>query len=429
MQNNINVKVIISFLLILLLIFLIGCGGVVPSPSTKGNVSGRVMIPEPTTSMSREDISGYIPLSNATVTVTDSEGVTHTVITDENGYYNIPDVAPGTNYIITATETVDGNTVVYKDVVPEILEGENCDAGTADETSTALALVVETLLDEGVVQEEIDLEEIQNSTNFETTVEEVSAVLAENGDVTTDSNVNNAVESTTEEIIENTNYSPDITSVPIITATVGIEYVYDVEATDPNGDSLNYSLVIFPDGMTIDSSTGVISWTPIVDQIGNCEVSIEVSDGELFATQNFTITVNPGSTTTPNIKLNPSTQTLTQGSQFTLSVVVENVTDLLGASVTLNFDAAKLQYVSSSAGSFIPNATLMDSSAGGSVILDVAGMGASSCASGTGTIITVVFDTIASGNTNITFGATDLRDENNDSITHTTGSGCLVTIN
>jgi len=59
----------------------------------------------------------------------------------------------------------------------------------------------------------------------------------------------------------------------------------------------------------------------------------------------------------------------------------------------LNFDATKLQYVSSSTGSFIPNATLMDSIAGGSVTLDVAGMGTSSCASGTGTIITVVFDT------------------------------------
>jgi hypothetical protein len=367
--------------------------------------------------------------NNATVTVTDSEGVTHTVTTDENGYYNIPNVAPGTNYVITATGTVDGNTVVYKDVVPEILEGENCDAGTADETSTALALVVETLLDEGVAQEEINLEDIQNSTNFETTVEEVSTVLAENGDVTTDSNVNNAVENTTEEIIDNTNYSPKITSDPIIAATVGIEYVYDVEATDPNGDILTYSLVVFPDGMTIYSSTGVISWTPIVDQIGNYEVSIEVSDGELFVTQNFTITVSPGTTTTPNVKLVPSSQTLTQGSQFTLSVVVENVTDLLGASVTLNFDAAKLQYVSSSAGSFISNATLMDSSAGGSVTLDVAGMGASSSASGTGTIITVVFDTIASGSTNITFGATTLRDENNDSISHTTGSGCSVTVN
>jgi len=330
MQNNINVKVMISFLLIFLLILLIGCGGVAPLPSTKGTVSGRVMIPAPATSMSREDISGYIPLSNATVTVTDSEGVTHTVTTDENGYYNIPNVAPGTNYVVTATGTVDGNTVVYKDVVPEILEGENCDAGTADETSTALALVVETLLDEGVAQEEIDLEEIQNSANFETTVEEVSTVLEENGNVTTDPNVNNEVESTTEEIIENTNYSPDITSVPIITATVGIEYVYDVEASDPNGDILTYSLIVFPDGMTIDSSAGVISWTPIADQIGNCEVSIEVSDEELFATQNFTITVSSGTTTTPNVKLAPSSQTLTQGSQFILSVVVENVTDLKG---------------------------------------------------------------------------------------------------
>jgi len=48
---------------------------------------------------------------------------------------------------------------------------------------------------------------------------------------------------------------------------------------------------------------------------------------------------------------------------------------------------------------------------------------------GSGTIMTVTFDTIASGSTNITLGATDLRDNNNVSITHTTGSGCSVTIN
>jgi hypothetical protein len=112
-------------------------------------------------------------------------------------------------------------------------------------------------------------------------------------------------------------------------------------------------------------------------------------------------------------------------------VVVEDVTDLRGASVTLNFDASKLQYSSSSAGSFIPNATLMDSSTNGSVTLDIAGLGASGyhIGIGTGTIMTVKFDTIDTGNTNITFDTTILRDKDNDTITHVKSSGCLVTIN
>jgi hypothetical protein len=129
----------------------------------------------------------------------------------------------------------------------------------------------------------------------------------------------------------------------------------------------------------------------------------------------------------PNLELTPSIQSVNLGNQGTINVVVEEVTDLRGASIILNFDASKLQYISSAAGTFIPNATLMTSSTNGSITLDVAGLGTFSYASGTGTIMTIVFERIAAGNTDITFGVTDLRDRDNVSISHTTGSGCLIT--
>ena len=129
----------------------------------------------------------------------------------------------------------------------------------------------------------------------------------------------------------------------------------------------------------------------------------------------------------PNLELTPSIQSVNLGNQATINVVVEDVTDLRGASIILNFDASKLQYISSAAGSFIPDATLMTSSTNGSITLDVAGLGAFSYASGTGTIITIVFERIATDNTNITFGTTELRDKDNIFITHSTGSGCLIT--
>jgi hypothetical protein len=112
----------------------------------------------------------------------------------------------------------------------------------------------------------------------------------------------------------------------------------------------------------------------------------------------------------PNLELTPSIQSVNLGNQGTINVVVEEVTDLKGASIILNFDASKLQYISSVAGSFIPDATLMDSNTNGSITLDVAGLGTFSYASGTGTIITVVFERIAAGNTDITFGVTELRE-------------------
>jgi hypothetical protein len=110
-------------------------------------------------------------------------------------------------------------------------------------------------------------------------------------------------------------------------------------------------------------------------------------------------------------------------------VKAEDVADLKGASITLNFNVSKLQYSSSTAGSFIPKANLFASSTNGSVTLDTAGLGAASYASGTGTIITVVFNTIDSGYTNITFGTTTLRDKNNVDINHTRSNGCSVSIN
>ena len=226
------------------------------------------------------------------------------------------------------------------------------------------------------------------------------------------------------------NQAPVITSTPITTATVDQTYVYNVNATDPNGDTLTYSLTTKPAGMTIKSWNGLINWTPSATQIGNNDVTVKVSDGDLTDTQSFTITVE-GEGVTPNLKLTPSSQTVTQGSQATINVVAEDITDLKGASITLNFDASKLEYSSSTAGSFIPNATLMANSTNGSVTLDIAGLGASGYHSGmgTGTIIIVKFDTIATGNTNITFGATILRDKDNNTITHTKSSGCSVTIN
>jgi membrane-bound ClpP family serine protease len=120
------------------------------------------------------------------------------------------------------------------------------------------------------------------------------------------------------------------------------------------------------------------------------------------------------------------------GNQATINVVVEDVTDLRGANITLNFDASKLQYALSAPGGFIPSAVLMVKSldnTNGTVTLDIAGLGASAYASGTGTIITVSFYTIATGNADITFGTTTLRDKDNVDITHTKGSGCSVTIN
>lgn len=87
--------------------------------------------------------------------------------------------------------------------------------------------------------------------------------------------------------------APTITSIPVTTATQGVSYSYDVNATDPDvGDVLTYSLDIKPAGMSINAASGLIAWTPGSGQVGPQAVKARVTDQSgLFATQPFTVTV------------------------------------------------------------------------------------------------------------------------------------------
>jgi hypothetical protein len=95
--------------------------------------------------------------------------------------------------------------------------------------------------------------------------------------------------------VEAVNDAPTFTSKPITKATVGGEYKYDVNASDPDIlDTLVYSLTIRPEGMTIDKSTGLIKWTPTENQEGINDVAVRVEDGgqnPASNTQPFTIKV------------------------------------------------------------------------------------------------------------------------------------------
>ena len=75
------------------------------------------------------------------------------------------------------------------------------------------------------------------------------------------------------------NVAPSIDSTPVTTATEQQAYSYDVNASDVDGDSLTYSLDIAPSGMSINASSGLISWTPSTGQAGSHGVTARVDDG------------------------------------------------------------------------------------------------------------------------------------------------------
>ena len=137
------------------------------------------------------------------------------------------------------------------------------------------------------------------------------------------------------------NRAPFFTSAPPTTATVGQLYSYDADASDPDaGDTLTFSLDVAPSGMAINSSTGLIQWTPASGQVGGNSVTVRVQDqGGQFATQTFTIQVSPPASLPPVITSNPST-TATVGRLYSYNM---DATDPdAGDTVTFSLNGAPL---------------------------------------------------------------------------------------
>ena len=74
------------------------------------------------------------------------------------------------------------------------------------------------------------------------------------------------------------NQAPKINSTPNGTAIKGVLYQYKVDAFDPDGDALIFSLITEISGMTIDAKKGNLSWTP--DSTGDFTVKIMIADGK-----------------------------------------------------------------------------------------------------------------------------------------------------
>jgi hypothetical protein len=92
--------------------------------------------------------------------------------------------------------------------------------------------------------------------------------------------------------VRGTNLAPQILSNPVTRAAVDQPYRYSIQAQDPEGDSLRFELVNGPAGMALDSSTGVITWTPNAGQEGDVQVTIEVADSQGATTaQTYQVTV------------------------------------------------------------------------------------------------------------------------------------------
>ncbi len=85
---------------------------------------------------------------------------------------------------------------------------------------------------------------------------------------------------------------PSIVSDAPTRATVNGEYRYQVQAPSPDGLPVEFSLAVRPVGMTIDSVTGEIVWTPSAFQSGEAFVVVRAIDSNLhFDLQEFVLII------------------------------------------------------------------------------------------------------------------------------------------
>jgi fibro-slime domain-containing protein/RHS repeat-associated protein len=100
---------------------------------------------------------------------------------------------------------------------------------------------------------------------------------------------------------------PLIASSPVLSGQEGAAYLYAVQASDPDGDTLRFQLPVRPEGMAIDSANGTISWTPGQGRNGTHQVEIRVSDGRGgSASQRFALTIGDNLNDFPRILSAPN---------------------------------------------------------------------------------------------------------------------------
>ena len=179
--------------------------------------------------------------------------------------------------------------------------------------------------------------------------------------------------------------NPQITSVPPGSATVGNQYIYNAQATDPIGGAILWSLDQAPQGMSIDPNQGSIYWTPTANQLGPQTVVVRATDTQAATTtQSFSINVSAVNLP-PAITSTPSTQAAV-GQAYTYAVAASDPDgDVLTfslptapAGMSINTSTGLIQWTPTSSEAGLQLVTVQVSDGQGGVVQQSYGIGVSS---------------------------------------------------
>ena len=106
------------------------------------------------------------------------------------------------------------------------------------------------------------------------------------------------------------NRAPSISGTPATSITTGQTYSFQPTASDPDGQTLTYSIVNRPAWASFSNTTGRLTGTPSSAQTGTfAGIVITVSDGTASASlPTFSITVSAPTTGTATLRWTPPTQ-------------------------------------------------------------------------------------------------------------------------
>src|SRR5689334_19995260 len=113
------------------------------------------------------------------------------------------------------------------------------------------------------------------------------------------------------------NRAPTISGAPATTVVQGNAYAFTPTASDPDGNTLTFSIANKPAWAAFSTSTGALSGTPGAGNVGATSgIVITVSDGTLTASlAAFTLTVTAPQNRAPTISGTPMT-TVVQGNAY-----------------------------------------------------------------------------------------------------------------
>ena len=120
------------------------------------------------------------------------------------------------------------------------------------------------------------------------------------------------------------NNPPAFTSIPPLSAVENLTYLYNITATDPDGDNMSFSAITKPEWLTLHhgetNGTAFLFGVPIVDDIGTHNISIALTDGVIEQPIVQSYTLNVQAATLSPVLLTNTLEFAYEGSLYTSSL-------------------------------------------------------------------------------------------------------------